>query len=138
MLNRLSILVLLMLSLPAAAESLQITEAWIKNLPMAVPVRAGYMHISNNQNTEITIVSLQSKSFESIEIHQSMEVNGMMGMRPVDALSIPAGGSLELAPGGFHLMMMNPQEELVPGQKVTVTLYYQNQNTQLIELEVRK
>lgn len=127
-----------MLSLPAAAESLQITEAWIKNLPMAVPVRAGYMHISNNQNTEITIVSLQSKSFESIEIHQSMEVNGMMGMRPVDALSIPAGGSLELAPGGFHLMMMNPQEELVPGQKVTVTLYYQNQNTQLIELEVRK
>jgi hypothetical protein len=96
------------------------------------------MHISNNQNREVTIVSLQSKSFESIEIHQSLEVNGMMSMRPVDTLSIQAGGSLELAPGGFHLMMMNPLDELIPGQKVAITLYYEDQKTQLIEMEVRK
>jgi len=138
MVKRLLLLVLLIYSLPATAESLQITDAWIKNLPMAVPVRAGYMHISNNQNLEVTVVSLQSKSFESIEIHQSLEVDGMMSMRPVDVLSIPAGGSLELAPGGFHLMMMNPLEELIPGQKVIVTLYYEDKKKQLIEMEVRK
>jgi len=138
MIKRSLILVLLIYSLPVAAESLRVTDAWIKNLPMAVPVRAGYMHISNNQNREVTIVSLQSKSFESIEIHQSMEVNGMMSMRPVDTLSIPAGASLELAPGGFHLMMMNPLDELIPGQKVAVTLYYEDQKAQLIEMEVRK
>ena len=129
---------LLIYSLPVAAESLQVTDAWIKNLPMAVPVRAGYMHISNNQNLEVTIVSLHSKSFENIEIHQSLEVDGMMSMRPVEALSIAAGGSLELAPGGFHLMMMNPLVELIPGQKVTLTLYYENQKTQVIEMEIRK
>ena len=129
---------LLIYSLPAAAESLQITDAWIKNLPMAVPVRAGYMHISNKQNLEVTIVSLQSKSFENIEIHRSLEVDGMMSMRPVEALSIAAGESLELAPGGFHLMMMNPLEELIPGQIVTLTLYYQDQKTQVIEMEIRK
>ena len=138
MIKRLLILALLICSLPAVAESLQVTDAWIKNLPMAVPVRAGYMHISNIQNREVTIVSLQSKSFESIEIHQSLEVDGMMSMRPVDTLSIPAGASLELAPGGFHLMMMNPLDKLIPGQKVTVTLYYEDQKMQLIEMEVRK
>lgn len=138
MIKRSLLFVLLIYSLPASAESLQVTDAWIKNLPMAVPVRAGYMHISNNQNLEVTIVSLQSKSFESIEIHQSLEVDGMMSMRPVDNLSIPAGASLELAPGGFHLMMMNPLDELIPGQKVAVTLYYEDQKTQLIEMEVRK
>jgi copper(I)-binding protein len=132
------LLTLLICSLPAAAESLQITDAWIKNLPMAVPVRAGYMHISNHQSLEVTIVSLESKSFESIEIHQSLEADGMMSMRPVDALSIPAGGSMELAPGGFHLMMMNPLEQLIPGEKVAVTLHYQDQKTQTIDMVVRK
>ncbi len=127
-----------MFALPAAADNLQITDAWIKNLPMAVPVRAGYMHIFNNQSLEITIVSLESKSFESIEIHQSLEIDGMMSMRPVDTLPIPAGGSLELAPGGFHLMMMNPLEQLIPGKKITVTLHYQDKKTQTIEMEVRK
>ena len=138
MIKRSLLFALLIYSLPAAAESLQVTDAWIKNLPMAVPVRAGYMHISNSQNREVTIVSLQSKSFESIEIHQSLEVDGMMSMRPVDTLSIPAGASLELAPGGFHLMMMNPLDELIPGQIVAVTLYYEDQKMQLIEMEVRK
>ena len=138
MIKRLLLLSLLVYSLPAAAENLLITDAWIKNLPMAVPVRAGYMRISNNQNREVSIVSLQSKSFESIEIHQSLEVNGMMSMRPVDTLSIPAGASLELAPGGYHLMMMHPLDELIPGQKVAVTLYYEDQKMQLIEMEVRK
>jgi copper(I)-binding protein len=138
MIKRLLLIGLLMFALPAAADNLQITDAWIKNLPMAVPVRAGYMHIFNNQSLEITIVSLESKSFESIEIHQSLEIDGMMIMRPVDTLPIPAGGSLELAPGGFHLMMMNPLEQLIPGKKITVTLHYQDKKTQTIEMEVRK
>ncbi len=138
MIKRSLLFALLICSLPAAAENLQITDAWIKNLPMAVPVRAGYMHISNRQSLEVTIVSLESKSFESIEIHQSLEVDGMMSMRPVDALSIPAGGSMELAPGGFHLMMMNPLEQLIPGKKVAVTLHYQDQKTQTIDMVVRK
>jgi hypothetical protein len=131
-------LALLIFWLPASADNLQITDAWIKNLPMAVPVRAGYMRIFNNQSLEITIVSLDSKSFESIEIHQSLEADGMTSMKPVDTLSIPAGGSLELAPGGFHLMMMNPLEQLIPGKKVAVTLHYQDQKTQTIDMVVRK
>ncbi|MCZ6724058.1 MAG: copper chaperone PCu(A)C [Gammaproteobacteria bacterium] len=138
MIKRSLLLALLIYSLPAAAESLQFTDAWIKNLPMAVPVRAGYMHIFNNQSLEVTIVSLESKSFESIQIHQSLEVDGMMSMRPVDTLSIPAGESPVLAPGGFHLMMMNPQEQLIPGEKVAVTLHYQDRKTQTIDMVVRK
>jgi copper(I)-binding protein len=137
--KKLSIVIaLLIFCLPAFAENLQITDAWIKNLPMTVPVRAGYMRIFNHQAREITIVSLESKSFQSIEIHQSLETDGLMSMRPVDTLSIPAGGSLELAPGGFHLMMMNPLEQLLPGKKITVTLHYQDQKTQTIDMVVRK
>jgi periplasmic copper chaperone A len=65
-------------------------------------------------------------------------VDGVTSMRAIGDLTIRAGESLELAPGGFHLMMMNPLEELSPGQKVVVTLHYQGQKTQTIEMVVRK
>jgi copper(I)-binding protein len=138
MIKRSLFIALIFYALPGIADNLQITGAWIKNLPMTVPVRAGYMNISNNQTQAVTIVSLQSNSFENIEVHQTIESEGMMSMRPVDTLLIPAGGTLQLTPGGFHLMMMMPLEELKPGQKVIVTLHYGDQKTQLIEMEVRK
>jgi copper(I)-binding protein len=132
------LLVLLIYALPVSAENLQITDAWIKNLPAVVPVRAGYMKISNTRGQDITILSLESKLFEDIHIHQTFEVDGVASMRAIGDLTIRAGESLELAPGGFHLMMMNPLEELTPGQKVVVTLHYQGQKTQTIEMVVRK
>lgn len=132
------LLVLLIYALPVSAENLQITDAWIKNLPAVVPVRAGYMKISNTRGQDITILSLESKLFEDIHIHQTFEVDGVASMRAIGDLTIRAGESLELAPGGFHLMMMNPLEELTPGQKVVVTLHYQDQKTQTIEMLVRK
>jgi copper(I)-binding protein len=132
------LLVLLIYALPVSAENLQITDAWIKNLPAVVPVRAGYMKISNTRGQDITILSLESKLFEDIHIHQTFEVDGVASMRAIGDLTIRAGESLELAPGGFHLMMMNPLEGLTPGQKVVVTLHYQDQKTQTIEMVVRK
>ena len=138
MIKRLLLIGLLMLALPVSAENLQITDAWIKNLPTVVPVRAGYMKISNKQSRTITILSLESNAFESIEIHQSIDQDGVTRMQSIASLSIRPGGSLELAPGGFHLMMMNPMEQLIPGKKVAVTLHYQDQKTQTIDMVVRK
>lgn len=127
-----------MLALPVSAENLQITDAWIKNLPTVVPVRAGYMKISNKQSRTITILSLESNAFESIEIHQSIDQDGVTRMQAIASLSIRPGEMLELSPGGYHLMMMNPLEQLIPGKKVTVTLHYQDQKTQTIDMVVRK
>ena len=127
-----------MFALPVSAENLQITDAWIKNLPTVVPVRAGYMKISNKQNRTITILSLESNAFESIEIHQSIDQDGVTRMQAIASLSIRPGEMLELAPGGFHLMMMNPLEQLITGEKVAVTLHYQDHKTQTIDMVVRK
>jgi len=138
MIKQTFLLVLLVCALPVSAEKLQITDAWIKNLPAVVPVRAGYMKISNTRSRDITILSLDSELFEDIHIHQTFEVDGVTSMRAVGDLTIPAGESLELAPGGFHLMMMSPMDELTPGQKVVVTLHYEGQNSQTIEMVVRK
>ena len=138
MIKRLALITLIFFTLPCSAANLQITEAWIKNLPMSVPMRAGYMDISNNQAETIKIEWLKSEAFARIEIHRSVEKDGMMSMHPVSVLAISPGETVRLAPGGIHLMLMNPLTTLVPGNKIVVTIGYDDQSTQKIELIVRK
>jgi len=138
MIKPLFFIALFFFSAPGSAESLQITEAWIKNLPMVVPMRAGYMNITNNGSSKIAIESLASESFEKIEIHQSIEIDGMMSMQPIHGLAVLPGESIQLEPGGYHLMMMNPLQDLKLGDKIIVTLRYDNQTTQTIIMVVRK
>ena len=138
MIKRLVFIVMFLFALPCWAANLQIHEAWIKDLPAVVPVRAGYMTIVNRQAQKVIIESLVSESFARIEIHQTVEDNGLMSMRPVELLTIEPGETLKLAPGGMHLMMMNPLKPLKPGNKIAVTISYNDQSTQTIELIVRK
>ncbi len=138
MIKRLVFIALFLCALPASAEKLEISEAWIKNLPMAVPVRAGYMSIINNQAHTATIEWLTSDAFARIEIHRSIEKDGLVSMQPVHTLAIGPGESLQLAPGGLHLMMMNPLKGLVPGNKIILTIGYDDQSTQIIDMIVRK
>ena len=129
---------LILCALPCSAAQLEITEAWIKNLPMVVPMRAGYMDISNNQTQTIKIEWLESEAFSRIEIHRSIEKDELTSMQPVNSLSISPGETVRLAPGGIHLMMMNPVKTLAPGNKIIVTIGYDDQSTQIIEMIVRK
>jgi len=138
MIKRLFLIALFFFSAPCYAESLQITEAWIKNLPMVVPMRAGYMNITNKGSSKIAIESLASESFAKIEIHQSIEIDGMMSMQPIPGLVVLPGESIQLQPGGYHLMMMNPLQELKLGDKIIVTLRFDDQTTQTIIMIVRK
>ena len=101
-------------------------------------MRAGYMSITNSGAMERSIVSLSSESFMHIDIHQSIEKDGMISMQPVHAFSISPGKSMQLVPGGFHLMMMNPLQPLSLGDQISVTLQFDDQSTQIIQMVVRK
>ena len=120
------------------ADSVVVTGAWIKNLPPTVPMRAGYMKLQNLADEPISIVSVESDIFMHVDIHETIEKNGMMSMQPASPLRIPAGATLELAPGGIHLMMMKPMETLKPGDQVSITLQFDDGSTQTLEMTVRQ
>jgi hypothetical protein len=131
-------LLILGLLLPTCAlADLDIVDAWIKNLPPSVPVRAGYMTIHNPGETAVGIVSIRSDAFASIEIHRSVMQDGMMRMEPVEVLSIPAGESRRLAPGGYHLMMQ-PLQATRPGQKIEIVLQFDDGSEQRLTMTVIK
>ena len=133
------LLLILALLLPGSAfAELEIVDAWIKNLPPSVPVRAGYMTIHNPGETAVSILSVRSDAFASVDIHQSMMQDGMMHMEPVESLSIAPGESVQLAPGGYHLMMMQPLQATRPGQEIEIVLQFADGSEQRLTMTVIK
>ena len=133
--SRLALILLLMFS-PIASAELDVRDPWIKNLPASVPVRAGYMTIHNPQSKAVSIVSLRSDAFASIEIHQTIEQDGMMRMEQVPSLKIEPNSSVQLAPGGLHLMMMNPSEPTQPGDLLEIVIVLDDGSEQRVEMQV--
>ena len=62
----------------------------------------------------------------------------MMGMRKIDSLEIPAGGTVELKPGGYHIMLIDLNRELVAGEKVDITLKFEKAGDVKVTAEVRE
>ncbi len=129
-------LILLLLFSPIALAELDVRDPWIKNLPASVPVRAGYMTIHNPQSKPVSIVSLRSDAFASIEIHQTIEQDGMMRMEQLPGLKIEPNSSVQLAPGGLHLMMINPSEPTQPGDLLEIVIVLDDGSEQRVEMQV--
>ena len=133
------ILLILALLFPAGAfAELEISEARIKNLPPTVPVRAGYMTIHNPSQIAVSIIAIRSDAFASVEIHRSVMHDGMMRMDPVHNLQIAPGASLQLAPGGLHLMMMQPVQATRPGDDIEIILQLDDGSEQRLMMKVIK
>jgi copper(I)-binding protein len=133
------LLLILLLILPGSAiAELDIHNAWIKNLPPAVPVRAGYMTIRNTQANALGIVAIRSDAFASVEIHRTIAADGMMRMEAVPTLVIEPDATVQLAPGGLHLMMMNPAEPTKPGDVLQIVIEFDDGSTQDLNMTVKK
>jgi copper(I)-binding protein len=71
------------------------------------------------------------------EIHESYQESGMMMMRPVKKLDVPAGKKVELKPGGYHIMLLNLKRDLKAGTVVKLTLQFQNAGKIPVNAEIR-
>ena len=132
------LLILVFIFPGVASAELDIHNAWIKNLPPAVPVRAGYMTIRNARADAISIIAIRSDAFASVEIHRTVAEDGMMRMEAVPTLVIEPGATVKLAPGGLHLMMMNPAEPTKPGDVLQIAIELDDGSTQNLNMTVKK
>ena len=129
----------LLMVIPLAAQAdLEISDAWIKNLPASVSVRAGYLTLRNLTRQSVTIVGATSPHFASVEFHRSVSQDGMARMEAVPKLQIEVGATVRLEPGGLHLMMMQPALPTSPGELYRITFEYADGSRQSLQMEVRK
>ncbi len=140
MMKRLRILLLCM-ALPLAAwatnDPLTVRNAWIKQLPPVVPVRAGYVTLVNNGKQPLRLVAVSGEDFARVELHETELVDGTMRMLQRDAFDIPAGGALELKPGGKHLMLFDPARPLSAGDSTELLLEFDDGSSVRQAFEIR-
>jgi len=113
-----------------------IMNAWVREAHAAAKVNAGYMTLVNAGDEEVTLVKVESEAYENIEVHEMARVDGLMEMREVKDMVIPAMGKIQFEPGGRHLMLMGPREHLTTGQKVDMTLTFKSGKQQTVSVKV--
>lgn len=91
-------------------------------------VSAAFMYITNTSDEDVSLVGASTQVANIVEIHETrMTDEGVMQMRPLlDGLVIPAGETVELRPGGFHVMLMDLQDNLYNGTTLYLTLEFSN------------
>ena len=85
-----------------------------------MPMMAGFGRIENRCPRPLDIVSASSPAFGGVTIHETRIFDGISRMRSVSRLSVESEGVAVLAPGGLHLMLMQPHAPLHPGDKVVI------------------
>lgn len=104
-----------------AKEALEIRDAWIPLAPPVVKVMAGYLTIHNPTSTAIVIDKVTSTGFETVEMHETIEKDGMARMVKKNKMTVPAKSDVIFKRGGLHLMLINPKQSLKKGEKVTLS-----------------
>jgi copper(I)-binding protein len=138
MIRFITFLTLLIIASTGFSQPLHVTDAWIKNLPPAIPMRAGYMQLMNHDVNTAIIVSISSDAFKKVEIHKTMNHDGVMSMHPIKTLVLDANDMVTLKPGGMHLMLMKPTRELKIGDEVKIMLQFDDDTSQAILMTVKK
>jgi periplasmic copper chaperone A len=108
------------------AGDLVITQAWSRATPGGAKVAGGYLTIENRGSTADRLIGGSGDITDRIEVHEMTTSNGVMTMRALDkGLVIKPGKTVKLAPGGYHLMMFDLKSPLKQGDKMPVTLEFE-------------
>lgn len=132
----LSFILVVVLSLPvlafaqAGSANLQIEGAWARRAALLTGGAgsgnsAVYALLVNTGNAPDALVAAASDAAGTVEIHESYRESGMMKMRAVGRIDVPAGKKVEMKPGGFHVMLLNLKRDLKAGETIGVTLQFE-------------
>jgi len=110
----------------AEPAGIGVADAWMRPTIGQGKTTAAYMTITNMGDEDDVLVAVRSAKAKAVELHQtSMTATGVMQMREVEGgLPVAAGGTIELAPGGTHLMIMGLDEALAAGGELALTLEF--------------
>jgi copper(I)-binding protein len=123
------------LMVSAAHAQIAVEEAWIRATPPGAKTAAGYMVI--RADSADRLLSVTSPAAERVETHLTVHEGDVARMREVKGYDVPADGTLELKPGGAHLMFVNIKAPLKEGMNVPATLKFQHLGDFKVEFQVR-
>jgi hypothetical protein len=117
---------------------LVITQAWSRATPGGAKVGGDYLTIENKGATPDRLIGGSADAADKVQVHEMAMNNGVMTMRPLDkGLVIEPGKTVKLAPGGYHLMLLDLKSPLKQGDKLPVTLEFERAGKVSLSLDVQ-
>ncbi|GAB6196061.1 hypothetical protein PAGU2595_013680 [Lysobacter xanthus] len=98
-----------------------VREAWIRMTP-TMPMGAGFFRLDNPCRAPVALTGVASPAFADVSMHRTQVQGGISRMQPAPRVDIAAGGRVQFAPGGLHLMLMSPTAKLAPYSRARVEL----------------
>lgn len=135
-------LLLIATAVPAWAQSpsVEVRGAWVRRAPAATAdtgaTAAGYLTIHNRTAASEALVWVRSDVADRVEVHETRWMSGMAMMEPVRRLSVAPNASLEMKPGGVHLMLIGLRRSLQTGDRVTFEVVFAHAGRVTVQAEV--
>ncbi|NIP74223.1 MAG: copper chaperone PCu(A)C [Gammaproteobacteria bacterium] len=120
------------------AGGIEFEDPWIREAPPGAPSLAGYMVVKNPSAEGRSLVGATSPAFGKVTLHRTEMEEGMARMVHQERVEVPAGGAVRFEPEGYHLMLMKPVEALKAGDRVEITLRFEDGESVPVTFEVRK
>jgi len=124
-----------LLAASASAQQVDVAGAWARATVTGQSASAAYMDLTANENA--TLLGVSSPLATVVEVHEMIMDNGVMKMRARPRLDLPAGKTVVLKPGSYHIMLMELKQPLRKGDLVPLTLKIEGNDKKLNTLEVK-
>lgn len=132
------ILIFALVQFSYAEDNIVISDAWVREAPPGTSVSAGYMTILNNGMEDDKLIGMSCDIAESTELHISkVDENGVATMEMIKILELPEGESVELNPGGMHIMLIGLKESLVGKDSIVLNLNFEKSGNVKVEVPVK-
>ena len=133
MMKRIAILCTLLAALPAFAQ-VSVKEPWVRATVAQQKATGAFMQITSAQDARL--VEAKSPVAGVVEVHEMVMEKDVMKMRAVPGLDLPAGKSIELKPGGYHVMLMDLKQQMKVGDSVPMTLVVEGKDKKRSNVEI--
>jgi len=126
------------LSMATQGAEMAIGDPYARAVPPGQPNSAVFMTLENRSDQDQVLVAAESDVSEIVELHTHIEEGGMMRMRQVEKIEVPANETVTLQPGGLHVMLIGLQQALEPGQTIDLTLVFEDGSRMPVQAPVRR
>ena len=119
------------------ADRITVNDPYVRAVPPVVKTSAAFMQLQNSDPAEQFLVSASTPAAEAVELHMHTMDDGVMRMRQIAHIHLPPNKTVSLEPGGLHIMLFDLKTPLKPGDKVPMTLTFEDGSSKEITAEVR-
>jgi copper(I)-binding protein len=117
------------------AQEVTIKEPWVRGTVRGQKATGAFMQLKASESA--SLVSVESPVAGTVQIHEMKMENDVMQMRPISRLDLPAGQSVDLKPGGYHVMLMDLKQPLKKGESVPIRLRFEGKDKTFKTIEIQ-